>query len=56
MGSIHYLTRYISDLAQAAAAALQTLLKKTEKNKPISWKQEHNAALKTLKSLWNNTK
>ena len=40
MGSIHHLTRYIPNLAQAAAA-LRPLKKKT-----LDWSTEHNTAFK----------
>ena len=50
MGSIHYLTRYIPNLAQAAAA-LWLLLKNTEKNIPINWLPEHNLAFKNILQL-----
>ena len=36
MGSLHHLTRYIPNLAQAAAA-LRPLLKNTENKKSLEW-------------------
>ena len=50
MGSIHYLTRYIPNLAQAAAA-LRPLLKNTGKNRLINWLPEHNLAFKMILQL-----
>ena len=50
MGSIHHLTRYIPNLAQTAAA-LRSLLKNTEKNRPINWLPEHNTAFKNILQL-----
>ena len=47
MGSIHHLTRYIPNLAQAAAA-LRLLLKNTEKKKSLDWSTEHNTAFKNI--------
>ena len=45
MGSIHHLTRYIAKLAQTTAE-LRSLLKNTEKNKPLDWSIDHNRAFK----------
>ena len=42
--------RYIPNLAQTAAA-LQTLLKNAEKNRPINWLPEHNSAFKNILQL-----
>ena len=50
MGSIHYLTKYIPNLAQTGAA-LRPLLKNTEKNRPINWLPEHNVAFKNIIQL-----
>ena len=50
MGSIYHLTRYIPNLAQAAAA-LRSLLKNTLKNKPLNWKLEHNTSFENIKRL-----
>ena len=50
MGSIHHLTRYIPNLAQAATA-LRPLLKHTEKKKPLDWSTEHNTAFKIILKL-----
>ena len=50
MGSIHHLTSYITKLAQAAAA-LRSLLKNTEKKKPLEWSTEHNTAFKNILKL-----
>ena len=47
MGSMHHLTRYIPKLAQAAAA-LQPLLKNSEKNTPINWLPELNLVFKNI--------
>ena len=50
MGSIHHLTRYISNLAQIAAA-LRPLLKNADKNRPINWLTEHNSAFQNILQL-----
>ena len=50
MGSIHHLTRYIPNLAQAATV-LRPLLKHTEKKKPLDWSTEHNTAFKIILKL-----
>ena len=50
MGSIHHLTRYKPNLAQAAAA-LRPSLKNTEKKKPLDWSTEHNTAFKNILKL-----
>ena len=47
MGSVHHLTRYLPNLAQAAAA-LRPLLKNTEKRKPLDCSTEHNTAFKNI--------
>ena len=51
MGSIHHLTRYKPNLAQAAAA-LRPLLKNTEKKKSLEeWSTKHNTAFKNILKL-----
>ena len=49
-GSIHHLTRYTSNFAQAATA-LRPLVKNTEKRKPLDWSTEHNTAFKNILKL-----
>ena len=50
MGSIHHLTRYITNLAQTAAE-LRPLLKNTLKNAPINWKREHSTSFENIKKV-----
>ena len=56
MGSIHHLTRYIPNLAQAAAA-LRPLLKTQKRENNLTGQQNTTQLLKYIKfSSWNNTK
>ena len=50
MGSIHHLTKYIPNSAQAVAA-LRPLLKNTLENSTLNWKLEQNTAFENIKKL-----
>ena len=50
MGTIHHLTRYIQNLAQAVRSTEATFEKHSEK-RTLNWKSEHNTAFENFKKL-----